>query len=109
MCSAVRESVAAAGLAGAGLRNSEDTDRSLRNSEDIDRSLRNSEDINRSLRIDQLSTTPYSDATQVNRGWRTVSREGFVKVGSQWGSETVSHIGSVTVSHEVCSNCHMEG
>ena len=73
MCSAVRESVAAAGLAGAGLRNSEDTDRSLRNSEDI----------NRSLRIDQLSTTPYSDATQVNRGWRIVSREGFVKVGSQ--------------------------
>ena len=29
--------------------------------------LRNSEDIDRSLRINQLSATPYSDATQVIR------------------------------------------
>ena len=69
MCSAVREFAAAAGLitetGGAGLRNGED--------------------IDRSLRINQLSTTPYSDATQVNRGFVTVSQEGFVTVGHNEG------------------------
>ena len=66
MCSAVREFAAAEGLI-------------------TEAGLRNGEDIDRSLRINQLSTTPYSDATQVNRGFVTVSQEGFVTVGHNEG------------------------